>query len=766
MSTSNINSSVELNQQQKLPSLSEVVNKFTIDSHVSAFERSFNEQLLQDNNREDVEFTEDENLSYKFTNTTASTIKNTSLLLLQEENDINIEESINNFLANEWEAMPEIIEMEKRKENNSLFDVEDDEEEMEEKLGQQQVEEKLDFLSSVEKMKEIHDLKITQGTSYMRNYALRMYKQYYNSRRNDQAFIDYQPKPFPIKKCTFILVFGLLCMDFVVFVRERHFGDPKKDYGPYLYELLRGLLRKFGNYIDKVYPCLNYCRDKIIQSLDLNTVYGKRVNAIVRQARARGLRGDTFEYCTLKDITWSKNIIQDDNGVDKWFIITTDLWIVKDKRLTFITTRNQRVHGRFNLSKCANIALLIYLADHRQVFEAGSSVNVIKTNNFNLRPGYGNLPMFSKLYSPLPMSAKDLNNIVKYASDAVNEDIKITFRSMRSGCLCQAFLEDLAENKVIREETVTAMMDHIGWKNRRSMDPYIRWVVMKFRNVTALQEPGEKDAANLILKSTLKEIRNENEEDAKNYIKTLNLADGELRELMYFNNRSKVVKSKIKKNNWIPDDSFMMTPPAKMRMYYLLKEGRWNDYLLKELKNSDNYFAFLEFQKLKKLTHQQKNDKLRRIKTIWGGNELIIAWNDQQYYDYIEKYNLFDVINNAEKLYIAPKKQIERKNLPKTRVLKKLPRLAIDDSTDSDDDDDDDDDEDEYGEKFKKLEDKQMLEIKKLRRKHYLENTKMKKKQKFEKYYILQNHEKQNEMFDKLKLEFNQLKTLNNTSIK
>lgn len=104
--------------------------------------------------------------------------------------------------------------------------------------------------------------------------------------------------------------------------------------------------------------------------------------------------------------------------------------------------RQQKVTGTVNLSRCANIALIIYLADSRHVFEAGNAANVILTGNFTFKKECMNEPVFTFANTQVGMTSKSFNDTVKGAGYNVDSNMRCTFRGLRSSCLCQAFIED------------------------------------------------------------------------------------------------------------------------------------------------------------------------------------------------------------------------------------------------------------------------------------------------------------------------------------
>ena len=64
-------------------------------------------------------------------------------------------------------------------------------------------------------------------------------------------------------------------------------------------------------------------------------------------------------------------------------------------KLLLTSDWKQNLPGWVHLKKCPNIALLIYLADHRKVFTAGTAAECIVNNDFSLIQGCEDEPLFT-----------------------------------------------------------------------------------------------------------------------------------------------------------------------------------------------------------------------------------------------------------------------------------------------------------------------------------------------------------------------------------
>ncbi|KAL9657423.1 hypothetical protein ABK040_014410 [Willaertia magna] len=704
------------NQSQPVPTLSELLNEDE-QSVFTEFELDFRKTIQQiDNLPDDPFYFENQNEQtidriseqitgaslddYHYDNSRLNTSQmsnntSTSTVNLSFDNrNIPVISNNNNNNRNKFLAMFETMEPIKEvlKKNVPIIESinEDNEEEIED-LDE-------DFDLAKEQIDKIYEKRLSDGTIYLRNYAARAYKTFYNSKRYDRKFMEYQPNPFPIQKYTFGAFLyemrktkkyshstcnWVFLHNLCAICKDNDLGDPMKEYGNFLRGILRGFLRKFGNNIDKVTPCINYFRDAICQSLDLTTVRNTRTNAILKQGRLRGLRADSWEYAKLHYLTWKKHIIS-----DKWILINTDLTIIKDKVL-MTEPRLQTATGELDISRCANVALLLYLADERQVFEAGDSASVLLTGNFKYKKGCELEPIFTKPGTTLVATSKDLSNTIINASKIVDPSWRITFRSLRAGCLCQAFLEDIVNNNRIREETINTMVQYIGWKHKICMLPYVRWIVTKYNNVTAILELHEKDSNQIILNDLIKEIRDDNYiPSIHNVGNTKDLNKKQLKEMIYNNGYIPLDINNSKRIN--TDWKITLakkSPTEKMRLYYIIKNDKLNLYLNERKsikKNKGNVWQTLwrsvtnehcdtlsgwedlpDYRKLigmkLAITSQLFGERKRSFKQVVGGNDLIAKWNDKIYYDLIKQKGLDDFTKIIDEQAKSPIKQTKRK---------------------------------------------------------------------------------------------------------
>ena len=475
-----------MNQDQQLPALTSVLNDS--QSNFNDFERNIRKSIMSHSDMQDVEF-QDETTSLLtlFKDPPGDTVVH------QTESNV----ANNSLIGNDfdWDDLQPIRTMAKTRVSN-----------LQENLSRVELEPLVeDFETNLDQINSAHSLRIAEGTRLMQIYSARAYKQFYEDKcERDSKFKLHQPNPFPIKKytfaaflytqrvekqyahstCVWAFLYGLC-----EYSKTRGYGDYMSEYGDFLKDLLKGLLRKFGNIIDKVPPVMNEMRDKICSAQDLNTAKGKLVNAVFRQGRARGLRADTWYFAKIRHLSWKKV----DLPITRQFVINCVLTIIKDKVL-MNNQRQQKVTGAVNLSRCANVALLIYLADERQIFEAGSSLNVLQTGNFSVKSKYLDHPVFVQQGTDIAMSSKDLGNLVKNAGLSVDVESRVTFRGLRSGCLCQAFVNDIIKNGVPRDETAGVMAEFIGWKTISSMKPYMRYAATSLTHVTSRLEPEEQES--------------------------------------------------------------------------------------------------------------------------------------------------------------------------------------------------------------------------------------------------------------------------------
>ncbi|KAL9649690.1 hypothetical protein ABK040_003367 [Willaertia magna] len=540
--------------------------------------------------------------------------------------------------------------MEKR-DNSSIYKTtsEDPNKIIDEENGKEIVE---DWCDIVEKIKEIHKLKTASGTKYLKTYAMRLYKEFY--------YLKIE-KDYSHLSCNWIFYYP-----FCSYIKELDLGDPFAEYGKFLKELLRGLLCKYGNVIDKVLPCLNIYKDKILQYLDLNENNNLRIYAVFKQTYARGLCGDSFEYIKLDYVKWEKiKDVKDRNEKDKFFTINVDFTIVKDKYLDY-NIRNQRVTRGIDLSKCANIALLLYLADERKVFEVGSTIE---------------------------LGLKDFNNIVKQAVDKYSNDLRITFRSIRSSYIYQTFLENLALYGKIKEETITTMVDYVG-----------------------LQESYECNSVESIMKASIKEIRNENTKFAIDYTpNTLKINDNDLKNLIYNNNFKTIKTIKKKKQQFKRRNIFELSLFAILKLYYLYLNDKMKEYL-KERAGTKTLIRVTQRKNVPKLITE--ND----YKNINNNNNNEIE-NEE--------------INDEEE----KEEEEEEGNNLKNYEKKIISRLAVNDEYDSDEYSDENSERNRYLYEYNKLKNYHKNKYQKLKHKHYLQNK------------LLKLYEKQ---INDLKIQYNQ----------
>ena len=198
------------------------------------------------------------------------------------------------------------------------------------------------FIESLQNVSNIMTLRISIGTLKVREYAFRSYMTWYHeSIQSDHRMKQYQPNPFPINKGTMLVfiysmrvqqkyaystVKNVFINELNTYIVENKLGgNPKKDFGSDLKNLLRALLRKYGNQIYKVEPLFNPDMKLIRSKLNLNVESDARTNAMMYFGRHGGNRGDSYEYMRLKHLEFKKISCSEDMND---FVITVYCTIV------------------------------------------------------------------------------------------------------------------------------------------------------------------------------------------------------------------------------------------------------------------------------------------------------------------------------------------------------------------------------------------------------------------------------------------------------
>ena len=368
------------------------------------------------------------------------------------------------------------------------------------------------FVDVMQDVQRIMVLKNAVGTLNIRHYAYRSYITWYNeSVRIDSRLKMYQPEPFPVKKATMLVyiysmrvihryaystVKSVFINAFNSYIIDKKLGgNPKQEFGDDMKNLLRSLLRKYGNQVYKVNPLYNTERDKIRDSLDLSKELDARTNAVMYFGRAGGNRGDTYEAMKLSHLEFKK-VHTGEND----FVITVYCKVVKDKVLLSFP-RYQTIMGSESHRECPVINLLIYLANHRNVFVAGSVVDVINSGDFSLKTGCGEWPLFSELRSDTAVAKpKHLSfYLIKASEQAIGK--RFSMRSLRSGCVCQAIINSIIRNNRVTTSDYVAIQKHVGWtKGDSAMKEYERMALYRYSNLTDLQDiNAHKDPSVVVL---------------------------------------------------------------------------------------------------------------------------------------------------------------------------------------------------------------------------------------------------------------------------
>ncbi len=345
---------------------------------------------------------------------------------------------------------------------------------------------------------------LSPNTQKIRDYAVRCYRQWLDEMKaKDELFAKYQPQYYPIKKASFLLfilamrinenyayktvrdVFAnSLCNE----VRDKNYGgNPKKEYGDSIRKVLRFLLRKFGNQVDKVQPLLNHDRKLLRSKLDKNLLNDARADVLFSFCRSSGLRGDSFQHMKLKDLTFQK--ITNSRGIST-LVVSLSIW--KDK-FVLDEPRCQTLYGCGNHQECGNMSLLWYLSHWRKVFEKSNDPDIIWTSgDFKIKENCLQEPLFKAINTDEDATPKDISNTIKnYAKKHLGK--RYSFRSLRSGCVCQVFINSILRSGHVTHETKQAVKLHVGWLQDTAMDYYVRVAAYKYQNVLALQQSTDYD---------------------------------------------------------------------------------------------------------------------------------------------------------------------------------------------------------------------------------------------------------------------------------
>ncbi len=97
-------------------------------------------------------------------------------------------------------------------------------------------------------------------------------------------------------------------------------------------------------------------------------------------------------------------------------------------------------------------------------------------------------PFFKVINIDQGATSKDISNTIKKHLGK-----RYSFRSLRSGCVCQVFINSILRCGHVTHETRQAVKLHVGWLQDSSMDYYIRVAAYKYQNVLALQESSDYD---------------------------------------------------------------------------------------------------------------------------------------------------------------------------------------------------------------------------------------------------------------------------------
>lgn len=313
-------------------------------------------------------------------------------------------------------------------------------------------------------------------------------------------FIVYQPTPYPIKKLTLMMylywlkvdknysfstIQSTFCYSFLAFLHKtKKDRNIREELSVEIKNTLRALLRKFGNDKFKVQPLMNPDLVKLRLMCDQRTESGSRLDAIMAQGRARGLRSDSFEHVQLQHLSWTKTV------VDNRIRLCLEMDIKKDKIL-LDNVWKQNLIGWVNLGMCPNIALLIYLADGRKVFSTGSAAECLIKNKFILKEGVEEEPLFTPDGKTSVCTNRDISNALKALSLKIGK--RYTTRSMRSGLVVTCLLRSRIENNGVFDDRVgDTLASFVHWKNRESLKPYDRYITQYFSAINSLQEPSER----------------------------------------------------------------------------------------------------------------------------------------------------------------------------------------------------------------------------------------------------------------------------------
>lgn len=350
------------------------------------------------------------------------------------------------------------------------------------------------FEDQLEALRALSTLGLAPNTSKVREYAERNYLMFWEDMNQDPVFKEYQSVPFPIKKATFLLflfkmrvevrysyktVRDTFANSLSNHLRDTNRGDPKKEFGIDIQNILRAILRKYGNESKKVAPLLNQDLRIWCSKLNFYSEAESRLIAVLLFGRASGQRVDTYAAVTLRHL--------------KFFRVNSKLAcimkIVKDKVL-LSEPREQTIYGTGTLSSCPVLALLWYLYTKRCVFHSATSfTEFIENGSLSPRDECLDWPMFAALGNNTKTIAnKELATSMKRSAHLLLTK-RYSPRSLRSGCVCQFLINSIQRKKTIDGNDFKAIQMHIGWRDDKSMSFYIRTAQTRYQHIQSLLDP-------------------------------------------------------------------------------------------------------------------------------------------------------------------------------------------------------------------------------------------------------------------------------------
>ncbi|KAL9656588.1 hypothetical protein ABK040_012170 [Willaertia magna] len=270
---------------------------------------------------------------------------------------------------------------------------------------------------------------------------------------------------------------------------------------------LRGLRRMYGKQVKKVKPLLNKDRDILVDSLNINKNKEALLRSLILQARSRGLRGDSFEYLKLSNISFIPITIKRNN---KTYMVLNSRFIIEKDKILLKTPRIQMLIGNNNLSKCPNIALAFYLFYFRQVFVGKDFMTMIinpTIEDWKIKDECLNQSLWVQTDGKTSLTSENMSEYICQLSIKIfgkEDDRRYRMRSCRSG-LTVVLLMKLKHGGYSGnwENYKEKIRKYIGWKSLKMVDYYDREISTLFDDSGIIGEQGGEEISNEVIKNLL-----------------------------------------------------------------------------------------------------------------------------------------------------------------------------------------------------------------------------------------------------------------------